>query len=176
MGTRSYIAKQIAPDQYRTIYCQFDGYLEEVGANLAAHYDTAEQLDKLLDLGDIRSLQAKLSPDPSLPHDAVNHQKDVTVAFARDLGCDQCAATVKTMDELVDNPDFVEFVYIFTLDEEWKYFHCDQFDEGMRDLISTLDHMGVEFRPDDEIKELFHEQTEPDDEDEDFAGMGMGAL
>ena len=68
MGTRSYIAKQIAPDQYRTIYCQFDGYLEEVGANLAAHYDTAEQLDKLLDLGDIRSLPSiirEMLPSPS---------------------------------------------------------------------------------------------------------------
>jgi len=174
MGTRSNIAKQIAPDQYRTIYCQFDGYLEEVGANLAAHYDTAEQLDKLLDLGDIRSLQANLSPDPSLPHDAANHQKDVTIAFGRDLGCDQCAATVKSMDELVDNPDFVEFVYIFTLDEEWKYFHRNQFNEGMRDLKSTLDHMGIDFRPEDEPRELFREQPETDDED--FSGMGMEGL
>jgi len=176
MGTRSYIAKQIAPDQYRTIYCQFDGYLEEVGKNLAAHYNSAQQLDKLLDLGDLHSLQPKLSPDPSLPHNTSERQRDVTIAFGRDFGSEQCDAAVKSMDEILDNPDGVEFVYIFTLDEEWKYFHSDQFCEGMRDLESALDHMGIDFRPDDVNKELFHEQDEPDGEDEDFSGMGMGGM
>ena len=74
MGTHCYIAKEVGPHQYRAIFCQLDGYLEEVGAKLAQYYDTEEMVDKLLDLGDIYSLAPKLDPDPNKPHEFLNRQ------------------------------------------------------------------------------------------------------
>ena len=100
MSTRSYIAKQVGPDQYRTIFCHFDGYLEHVGAMLAGHYDTEEMVDKLLDVGDVDALYPQLYPDPDQPHDHWNKQQDVTVAYGREYGEMESEATIKTMDEL----------------------------------------------------------------------------
>ena len=52
MSTRSYIAKQIGDNKYRTIYCHSDGYLTYNGAMLLDHYNSPEKLDELLRLGD----------------------------------------------------------------------------------------------------------------------------
>ena len=57
MSTRSYIAKQVGPDQYRTIFCHFDGYLEHVGAMLAGHYDTEEMVDVVFFNDDVTTVE-----------------------------------------------------------------------------------------------------------------------
>ena len=55
MSTRSYIGKMIN-NSVRSIYCRHGGYPEGVGQTLLNHYGEKE-LDKLLDLGGISSLQ-----------------------------------------------------------------------------------------------------------------------
>ena len=121
MGTHCYIAKQVGPDQYRTIYCHLDGYLEEAGAHLAGHYDTEEQVDKLLDLGDIYYLQDKLDPDPSMAHYAPSRQKGVTFAYGRDMDDNRWPATIKSMEELEENNNWCEFLFIFKPQEGWEF-------------------------------------------------------
>ena len=48
MSTRCYIAKQVAPGKYRTIYCHSDGYPEGVGQTLLSYYGYPEKIDQLL--------------------------------------------------------------------------------------------------------------------------------
>ena len=159
MSTRSYIAKQVGPDQYRTIFCHFDGYLDHVGAMLAGHYDTEEMVDKLLDVGDVDALYPQLYPDPDQPHDHWNKQQDVTVAYGRDYGELESEATVKTMDELEQESGYIEFTYIFAEDKRWKFFHAGQSCEGLKDLKDTLDQMGIDYLPEAQTEEVAFEQT-----------------
>ena len=140
MGTRSYIAKQIGADSYRSIYSQLDGYPSYLGVLLNDYYNTEEMVDKLLELGDIYALKPKLDPDPTIPHDWINRQKDVTVAFGRDMDEPGFDSTIKTLAELDENYD-IEYVYIFTQENKWKYFTVGELDQGLRDLTETVDYI-----------------------------------
>lgn len=149
MGTRSYIAKQIGANNYRTIYCQLDGYPSYLGMLLIDHYNTVEMVDKLLDLGDIYALKSKLEPDANQPHDFLNKQKDVTLAFSRDFNEEGFDASIKTLEELDENWE-IEYVYIFTQENKWKYFAVGELDEGLRDLEETVNHIKTGEGEDDE--------------------------
>lgn len=81
MGTHSLIAKQIDTDTYRTVFCQMNGHLEFQGAMLLEKFSTPEQVDRILDLGDLYLLYPILEPDPALPHTLDSPQKNVSVAF-----------------------------------------------------------------------------------------------
>lgn len=163
MSTRCYIAKQVGPDKYRTIFCHFDGYLEYVGALLAEHYDTEEKLDRLLDVGDIDVLYPKLDPDPDRPHDIESPQENVTRAYGRDYGDPDSEAKIKSLQELDDEEGWIEYVYVFTEDGQWKYFHNGQSQEGLHDLKSALDNMDID-----------DESEEQPDEEEVFEGIIEG--
>lgn len=155
MSTRCYIAKQVGPDQYRTIFCHFDGYLAYVGALLAEHYDTEEKLDRLLDVGDIDVLYPQLDPNPDSPHSAENPQKGVTRAYGRDYGDTDSEAKIKSLQELDDEEGWIEYVYVFTENGQWKYFHNGQSQEGLHDLKSALANM--------DIDDQFIEQSEEEE-------------
>lgn len=123
MGTRSYIAKDIGKGKYKVIFCQLDGDLEITGKLLAEHYNTPEKVDALLALGDIYFLGEQLEPNPALPHNWYenNYQKDVTLAIGRDCGEYHWPAEEMTLENMEDNDEGIEFIYIFTPDQEWKY-------------------------------------------------------
>lgn len=177
MSTRSFIAKQIGEDQFRTIYCQHDGYLSYNGAMLIDHYNTPEIVDKLLDLGDLSSLDLRLDPDPSRPHsfDYSERQDGVTVAYGRDRGEDGVEARTLTLADLDDPNNWTEYVYIFTDNNEWKYFHANHSKEGLRDVDEDLNKIYAQYgisRPadyygfitDDLVNQLKAQESESVDE------------
>lgn len=141
MSTRSYIAKQVGENEYRTIFCHFDGYPEHVGAILLDAYNTPDKLDQLLALGDIDVLGLHLSPDPNMPFDQRGRQKDVTVAYARDKGEEMVEAEIKTLEQLEEPEGWIEFVYIFDKNGVWNYYDiCEQFGEfGPNNLKKGLE-------------------------------------
>lgn len=59
MSTRSRIAIKNDDGTVRSIYCHFDGYPEGVGEKLKKFYNTKEEINKLLDLGDLSTLGSK---------------------------------------------------------------------------------------------------------------------
>ena len=124
MSTRSFIAKQIGDNEYLTVYCHNGGYLSYNGTLL----------------GDGAYLAKGLQRDPDMPHgfDCDKRQKDVTVAYGRDRGDKAVAAKIKTMQELDDPNNWTEYVYIFTRDNEWKYFAAGHSKEGLRDVRADL--------------------------------------
>ena len=161
MGTRSYIAKQVGVNSFRTIFSQLEGYPSYLGMLLVDHYNSEEMVDKLLDLGDIYVLRPKLEPDVNQPHDFLNNQKDVTLTFARDLKEEGFEATIKTLEELDENWG-IEYAYIFTRENKWKYFAVGELDEGLRDLEEMVNH--IKANEGDETDE-FSEDFEGDDEE-----------
>lgn len=181
MSTRSLIAKKIGEDRYLTIYCHSDGYLTYNGALLLDHYNTPEQVDKLLALGDISYLAERLEPDSSLPHsfDYDERQEGVTLAYGRDRGEKGTEAREATLADLDNESNWTEYVYIFDENDEWKYFKAGESKNGLRDVRSDLDDEYLQYgmkRPegyygfltDDIIKHLKEEQELNEDIDFDF--------
>ena len=141
ISTRSFITKKIGEDAYLTIYCHADGYLTYNGAMLLDHYNTPEQVDALLALGDLSTLQEKLEPDPNLPHsfDYNERQKGVTVAYGRDRGDSETEARVFSLAQLNNESNWTEYVYIFDENNKWKYFKTGQAENGLRDVHDDLE-------------------------------------
>lgn len=141
MSTRSFIAKQTGENAYLTVYCHSDGYLTHNGALLLDCYNTPEQVDELLKLGDLSCLAESPHPNPSQPHsfDYDKRQSGVTVAYGRDRGDKDVAATEMTLRQLDDPNNWTAYVYIFTLENEWKYFAAGHSREGLRDVAEDLE-------------------------------------
>ena len=138
MATRSLIARQIGPDEYRTIFCKIEGHLESQGALLLEHYNTPEIVDKLLDLGDLYHLEPKLEPEPGQHHSYEKPLDGITVAFKRDWDCTGVDAEIKALEELDSDGGMIEFIYIFDQDNQWKYFQGGYLEEGLRDVKADL--------------------------------------
>lgn len=140
MGTRSYICMEIEDNRYKTIYCHFDGYLEYNGAMLVKHYNDRATVEKLLELGDLSVLKERLKPDPSKPHgfDYDKQQEDVCVFYGRDRGKTDIQAKIKTLRQLDDPDNWTEYVYIYTKDNQWKYFETGHARLGLRDVKEDL--------------------------------------
>lgn len=140
MGTRSYICMEIEDNRYKTIYCHFDGYLEYNGAMLVKYYNDRATVEKLLELGDLSVLNKRLEPDPSKPHgfDCDKQQKDVCVFYGRDRGDKDVQAKIFTLGQLDDPDNWMEYVYIYTKDNQWKYFETGNAMLGLRDVKEDL--------------------------------------
>ena len=108
MGTRSYIGKQNQDGSIRAIYCHWDGYPDHVGKVLKKHYNKEDELDALLDLGDLSSLAPTL---------------DESVAYARDRGATDVDATTLE-NELAFSCHALrcgaEYKYLYSRDGKWK--------------------------------------------------------
>ena len=174
MGTHSLIAKQIDTDTYRTVFCQMNGHLEFQGAMLLEKFSTPEQLDRILDLGDLYLLYPILEPDPALPHTLDSPQKNVPVAFQREFGYEDMAARNYTMEELGGYDELIEFVYIMNQKGEWKYFQGGYLEDGLRDVKEDLDLLekGIDVikpPPIDFVGEWFQEEDMDDDPQEDMS-------
>jgi hypothetical protein len=146
VGTRSFIAKQIGDDQYLTIFCHFDGHPEDNGATLVQHYNTPEQVDALLALGDLYYLREEIAPAPGVPHEHDSAQPGVTIAYQRDEGWTGCEAKIMALEE-IDDPglDGVEFTYIFSSDGQWLYFPTGEAECGIRNVKADLDADTVQY-------------------------------
>lgn len=140
MSTRSYICMEVGDNQYKTIYCHFDGYLDYNGAMLVDHYSDRATVEKLLELGDLSALKERLEPDPSKPHgfDYDKQQEDVCIFYSRDRGDKDVQAKILSLRQLDDPDNWTEYVYIYTKDNQWKYFETGHARLGLRDVKEDL--------------------------------------
>ena len=102
MATRSTIAIR-TEDGIKAIYAHWDGYIEHNGRILKNSYTTAEEVNALIELGDISQLGLDL---------------DLTVAYGRDKGdamTDVEPQTFETIAEWVEYfaGSYCEFYYLF---------------------------------------------------------------
>ena len=56
MSTRCRIGLEMPNGKVKSVYCHFDGYPEGVGETLKKHYQNPEDVEKVLELGDLSSL------------------------------------------------------------------------------------------------------------------------
>lgn len=86
MSTNCAIIKKYDDNTYKQIYCHYDGYPSGVGKTLEYYYQDEDKIDKLINLGDISSLDKEVDIPFGKEH-SYNHPLDgVTVAYGRDRG------------------------------------------------------------------------------------------
>lgn len=143
MSTRSYIMIETDDGKYKGIYCHSDGYLTYNGAILVDHYKERDKVEKLIELGNLSSLGEKINPNPDAPHsfDYRERQMGVCVAYGRDRGESGQEAKVISLKLLADDP-WIEYVYIYTKDNRWKYFEGYKHEENkLKDVEEELNAM-----------------------------------
>ena len=117
MSTHCYIGKVTDDGRVRYISCRFDGYVEHSGKVLLEHYNK-DNIDSLLDLGDLSFLGENLAPIDS------ESKCDHCIAYGRDYGETDCEA--RYMETPYDywnteEDDDIEYKYLLGLDNVW---HC----------------------------------------------------
>ena len=127
MATRSRIAIENQDGTVQSIYCHFDGYIDGVGKTLFNHYDR-EKLEKLIELGDISSL---------------DESTEDTVAYARDRGEDLHSTGYLNVEGLFELGfgSSVEFVYCLNRDGIWLM--CEDTSNNVAILKEELEEEGV---------------------------------
>ena len=86
MGTRSRIGIKMDDGMVKHIYCHWDGYISNNGDILFHHYNSKDKVMKLINLGDISSLENEVDIPKDKIHTFDNPCKGVTVAYGRDRG------------------------------------------------------------------------------------------
>lgn len=106
MGTRSRIGIKLDDGMVKHIYCHWDGYISNNGDILFNHYKNKDKVMKLIDLGDISSLNKEVDIPKGKTHTFDNPCEDVTIAYGRDrkdTGVDPIITTEKKFWE-----DYIE--------------------------------------------------------------------
>lgn len=85
MSTNSTITVRTKKNERKQVYCHWDGYLEGVGKTLLEHYNTKELAIKLVEHGDISSLDVKSEPTTNY-HTFESPEGGTTVYYGRDRG------------------------------------------------------------------------------------------
>lgn len=118
MSTRSRIGYVDENNNYRSVYCHHDGYLEGVGYALLNFYNRSDLVGEIVSLGDLSSLGENLKPRGE-------DNPGGTFAYNRDRG-EKTTASVTPMCgsklyALMDST-WAEYIYMFR-DGEWLVSH-----------------------------------------------------
>lgn len=125
MSTRSRIGMVTDDGKVISIYCHWDGYVQNNGRILLESYTDPTKVKALISLGDISSLEKEPNPDPKKGgHSYDNPQNDVTVAYHRDRNEDweDVKPRVDKDVETFIQSDVEEWGYLF---KDGKWFVID---------------------------------------------------
>lgn len=147
MATRSTIALEYADGTVGQVYCHWDGYLDNNGRILQAHYTDPFKLQELIDLGDLSSLRPNVGTQHPFSYigemDSAEYDKlygDMCTFYGRDRGeSNTQAKQFKNFEDYVENHQYEEYEYILRKDGQW---YVDQYGKGytlLKEAIECLD-------------------------------------
>jgi hypothetical protein len=114
-----------------TIYCHWDGYLDNNGRILVKHYRDRARVLALMLLGDLSQLGQEIGQSQDFDAPA---NRNWCVAYGRDRGETGTEARVYAdMQDYLTNTPFEEYNYIFRLDDAWYV----DFDSGDGDFTTV---------------------------------------
>lgn len=120
MATRSFIGKKLDDDNVRFIYCHYDGNPEYNGKILLEHYDL-NNIDRLLDLGDLSSLGKRIDPI-SPEHSFSNPECDTCIFYGRDRGEKYVDSKVRDIEDYLHDIDDWDIEYKYLLDSDGRWY------------------------------------------------------
>ena len=118
MATRSRIGIERQDGIVESIYCHWDGYVENNGQLLSQHYNDVEKVEELISLGDISYLEERVKPE-GYQHTYDTPEEGVVVAYHRDRGEEFRKPRVNYSVEYYWKSDFEDYGYLFTKDGVW---------------------------------------------------------
>jgi hypothetical protein len=114
MSTNSTIAVVHANGTVSQIYVHWDGHVDTAGKCLIENYNTLEQAEALVALGNLSELYARLAPDANEAHSFERGADGVCVAYARDRGEEGAEAEVfGSHEEFREEARCEEYDYFF---------------------------------------------------------------
>lgn len=84
MSTHSSITAKCKDGKFRSIYCQFDGYLEHVGKVLFEHFQDQQKIEDMMSLGDMSSIEASIECSVFYKRDRGENDVDCCVCDSKD--------------------------------------------------------------------------------------------
>jgi hypothetical protein len=101
-------------DEVYVIYCHHDGYIDGVGRILLEHWNDIEDVEALMDLGDLSILGSCIGEK----QDFNNPNKNWCLAYGRDLYLSNSNSSARVYGDLstaIDdfNDSDAEFMYVF---------------------------------------------------------------
>jgi hypothetical protein len=141
MATRSTIALEYADGTVDQIYCHWDGYLDNNGALLLAHYKDPFKVQQLMDLGDMSSLGPNIGEahefdcPPEIKYGSPEYKtwsdakQQVCTFYGRDRGETNCKARrFRDYADYRKNAQFEEYNYCLRKDGNWYVEFYGEFD------------------------------------------------
>jgi len=119
MATRSRIGKLNSDGSVTSVYCHWDGYPEHNGVLLQEYYNDPELIDQILELGDLSSLNEKITASSDATHTFDDPQEDVCVFYGRDRNEKNSEAKTTTLEEFYSNKIAEEFNYLYDPETGW---------------------------------------------------------
>jgi hypothetical protein len=108
MATRSMIAIEDEDGTITSIYCHWDGYIENNGVLLLENYQDREKVKQLIALGDISALDKNIEGDESV------------IAYHRDFKYTLNSRTpISNIEDMLDEYSDIEYIYVFTNNNIW---------------------------------------------------------
>lgn len=115
MSTRSTIAMKQG-DKVTAIYCHFDGYRAGVGATLEQHYQDADKVRELMNLGNLSALSQEIGEAHDF-NSVDDRHENWCLAYGRDRG--ETGQEARTFDSVAD------WVTNFNSGEEYYYLYAE---------------------------------------------------
>ena len=107
-------------DNFKVIYCHYDGYVNDAGAMLHAHYDSPKA-NHLVALGDISYLAKNVVIPNGVDHSFEKPAPNITVFYGRDRGEDNFEFET-FCSEAEFNMYITEFEHSYIMhNEQWYY-------------------------------------------------------
>lgn len=124
MSTRGRIGLQLDANNIESIYMHYASFLGWAGKILLEHYTYRNEVEALIGLGDLSSLQQSLYPDSTQPHHMDKPQQGVCRFYNRDRA--PGAADSQVFGSVTHNfyewPDTSqEYEYLYTLKGDWVF-------------------------------------------------------
>lgn len=132
MGTHCRIGLELADHTIISVYCHWDGYPEHTGKLLVQEYDNKEDLEDLIDGGDMSSIRTRemwrsgsaLKENEDLVKDAEGYimyenDREPQPLYYKERGEDNVDPQVCSFDEFVR---MEQFSYLYDLNGTWKAY------------------------------------------------------
>ena len=123
MATRSRIALQLNSEALLSVYHHWDGYPQWLGVTLNQKFNTREKVAELIDGGDISCCDSDSDWNLKKVEDHVQYYNDRgdNTEPRLDLNFDDYASNATSGEE---------FLYVFTLDNQWECYEiCQSYDD-----------------------------------------------
>ena len=132
MATRSRIGIQLKDNSVLSVYHHWDGYPEWLGRILTTHYNSRSKVEELIDGGDMSTCWTKerwtgkeLAPYVK----EIKETEEYGPQYYSQRG-ENCPPRLDDIFEFLDKKNNEEYAYIWTVNDEWKAFDMNSFNDN----------------------------------------------